>query len=413
MTSVAWVLRNARLEDDQPLVDIALDGETIAAIGPKLEITGREERDLMGRVVLPGLIEAHCHVDKNLTIDRVGNASGTLMEAIQNWVAFKPSLTKSDYLERGARGLELAMAAGTTALRTHVDVDAGGLMALEALLELKAHYRDVLEIQIVALGGPGLAGAEHAAMVTALTMGADVIGGCPAIRPDPTAEVIAALELAERFGKSVDLHVDENENPSSNSLETLADETIKRGLEGRVTAGHCCSLEFMDQATADRVMDKVALARINIVTLPACNLNLQGRGMHPTPRGLTRVKELLARGVNVVIGSDNVQDPFHPVGNYDLLHAANIAAMAAHMTSHTEMLETIRMVTDRPAQALGLENNGIQKGAKADLIVLDAYSKLASVTVLPERLMVFKSGKVVSSLSQTRTIMGREVSAWT
>jgi cytosine/creatinine deaminase len=409
MRQYAWVLRNARLEDDQPLVDIALEGGRIAAIRPKLAGMGLEERDLGGRILLPGLVEAHCHVDKNLTIDRVGNASGTLMEAIQNWVAFKPTLTKADYLERGAHGLEMAMAAGTTALRTHVDVDASGFMALESVLELKARYRDVL----VALGGPGLAGAEHDAMVEAITMGADIVGGCPAIRPDPKAEVIAALDLAERFGKPVDLHVDENENPASNSLETLADETIKRGLQGQVTAGHCCSLDFMDQSIADRVMDKVALARINIVTLPACNLNLQGRGMHPTPRGLTRVKELLARGVNVVIGSDNVQDPFHPVGHYDLLHAANIASMAAHMTSRMEMLETIRMVTNRSAQALGLENNGIHEGAKADLIVLDAYSKLASVTVLPQRLMVFKSGKVVSSVSVTRTIMGREVSTWT
>jgi cytosine/creatinine deaminase len=413
MTEFAWVLRNARLEDDQPLVDIALEGGKIAAIGPELVGQGLEEHDLKGRVVLPGLVEAHCHVDKNLTMERVGNASGTLTEAIQNWVAFKPKLTKPDYLERGARGLEMAIAAGTTALRTHVDVDASGLMALEAVLELKARYQDVLEIQIVALGGPGMGGAESDAMVTAITMGADIVGGCPAIRPDPKAEVIAALELASLFGKPVDLHVDENENPSSRSLETLAEETIKRGLEGRVTAGHCCSLDFMDQDTADRVMDKVAMARINIVTLPACNLNLQGRGMHPTPRGLTRVKELLARGVNVVIGSDNVQDPFHPVGNYDLLHAANIASMAAHMTSHAQMLETIQMVTTRPAQALGLENYGIQEGAKADLIVLDAQSKLASVTVLPTRLMVFKSGKLVSSTRITKTIMGREVSSWT
>lgn len=160
-------------------------------------------------------------------------------------------------------------------------------------------------------------------------------------------------------------------------------------------------------------MDKVAMAQIHIVTLPACNLNLQGRGMHPTPRGLTRVKELLECGVNVVIGSDNVQDPFHPVGNYDLLHAANIAAMAAHMTSHEEMLETLEMVTTRPARALGLKDYGLEVGASADLIVLDAYSKIASVTVFPERLMVFKSGQVVSSTSMTRTVMGREVSTWT
>lgn len=411
--SATWILRNARLEDGQALVDIALEGARILAIGPRLPMTALEERDLAGRVVLPGLVEAHCHVDKNLTIDRVGNASGTLLEAIQKWVAFKPNLTRQDYLERGARGLEMAMAAGTTTLRTHVDVDANGLTALEALLELKARFSDALEIQIVALGAPGLGGTELAAMVAALEMGADVVGGCPAIRSDPKAEVVAALELASRFDKPADLHVDENENPESLSLEMLADEVIARGLEGRVTAGHCCSLGFMDQAVADRVMDKVAKARINIVTLPACNLNLQGRGMHPTPRGLTRVKELLAHGVNVVIGSDNVQDPFHPVGNYDLLHAANIAAMAAHMTSQAELLETLEMVTSRPALALGLEKHGLREGARADLIVLDAISRIASVTELPQRLAVFKSGRLVSSTSLKRTVMGREVTSWT
>lgn len=410
--NAAWVLRDARLEDEA-LVDIALEGGRIVAIGQKLPIAGLEERDLAGRTVLPGLVEAHCHVDKNLTIDRVGNASGTLLEAIERWIAFKPNLTKSDYLERGARGLEMAIAAGTTTLRTHVDVDANGFAALEALLELKSRYSDALEIQIVALGAPGLGGAPLEAMIRALELGADVVGGCPAIHADPMAEVAAALDLASRFDKPADLHVDENERPDSLSLEMLADETIKRGLEGRVTAGHCCSLDFMDQRAADRVMDKVARARINIVTLPACNLNLQGRGMHPTPRGLTRVKELLARGVNVVIGSDNVQDPFHPVGNYDLLHAANIAAMAAQMTSRDELLETIRMVTNRPAQALGLEGYGLFEGARADLIVLDAHSRIASVTELPQRLAVFKAGRLVSSTSLKKTVMDKEVSSWT
>ena len=355
MTKYELVLRNARV-DDGPLQDIALETGKIVAMANRLEDSGREERNLEGRIVLPGFVEAHCHIDKTLTIDRVENASGTLLEAILNWVAFKPNLTRADYLARGRRALLMALRMGTTNLRTHVDVDAGGSLALESVLELKQEFVGRVDLQIVALGGPGVSDAEFAAMRHALELGADIVGGCPAIRSDPKAEVVRALELAEQFGRPVDLHIDENENPESLSLETLAEETIVRGLEGRVTAGHCCSLAFMDERTAARVVEKVARAKLNIVTLPACNLVLQGREMNPTPRGLTRVKQLLEAGVNVVTGTDNVQDPFQPLGNYDLLAASNLTALAAHMTGRTQMLETLEMTTTRAAKVLGLED---------------------------------------------------------
>jgi cytosine/creatinine deaminase len=397
MTKYELVLRNARV-DDGPLRDIALEAGKIVALAVKLEGSGQEERDLEGRIVLPGFVEAHCHIDKSLTVDRVENASGTLMEAIINWIAFKPNLTRADYLARGRRALLMALRKGTTNLRTHVDVDANGSPALESVLELKQEFAGRVDMQVVALGGPSVSDHEFAAMKKALEMGADIVGGCPAIRSDPKAEVIRALELAEHFGKPVDLHVDENENPDSLSLETLAEETIVRGLEGRVTAGHCCSLAFSDERTADRVIEKVARARINIVTLPACNLVLQGREMNPTPRGLTRVKQLLQAGVNVVIGTDNVQDPFQPLGNYDLLAASNLTALAAHMTGRTQMLETLEMTTTRAAKVLGLERYGLQVGCKADLVVIDAQSKLEALAQVSTNRMVIKAGKILHEL---------------
>ena len=399
MTKYELVLRNARVEGS--LQDIALEAGKIVAISDKLEDSGREERNLKGRVVLPGFVESHSHIDKTLTIDRVENASGTLMEAINNWVAFRPTLTTDDYLARGRRALMMALRMGTTNLRTHVDVDAGGLLALESVLELKQEFAGRMDMQIVALGGPGVNDTEYAAMRLALELGADIVGGCPAIRSDPKLEVLRALELAEQFGKPVDLHVDENENPESLSLETLAEETIARGLEGRVTAGHCCSLAFMDERTADRVIEKVARARINIVTLPACNLVLQGREMNPTPRGLTRVKQLLEAGVNVVTGTDNVQDPFQPLGNYDLLAAANLTALAAHMTGRAQMLETLEMTTTRAANVLGLEHHGLRVGCIADLVVIDAQSKLEALAQVSTNRMVVKAGKILYEFSDT------------
>ncbi len=400
MTKYELVLRHARV-DDGALQDIAFEAGKIVAISDKLEDSGREERNLEGRVVLPGFVESHCHIDKTLTVDRVENASGTLMEAIINWVAFKPSLTTDDYLARGRRALLMALRMGTTNLRTHVDVDANGLLALESVLELKREFAGRVDLQIVALGGPGVSNAEFAAMQQALEMGADIVGGCPAIRSNSKAEVLRAFELAEQFGKHVDLHIDENENPESLSLETLAEETIARGLEGRVTAGHCCSLAFMDERTADRVIKKVARAKINIVTLPACNLVLQGREMNPTPRGLTRVKQLLEAGVNVVTGTDNVQDPFQPLGNFDLLAASNLTALAAHMTGRTQMLETLEMTTTRAAKVLGLEHHGLQVGCNADLVVIDAQSKLEALAQVSTNRMVIKAGKILHELSNT------------
>lgn len=413
MSNLDWLLRNARVADDGPLVDIALQGERIVRMAPKLEVSAREERDLGGRVVIPGFVNVHAHLDKNLTLERVGNTSGTLLEAIERWVAFKPQLTRADYVERASRGLEMAVLNGTTAMRTHVDVDANSFMALEAILEVRERYRDAISLEVVALGAPGLGGCELQAMEDALELGADLVGGCPAIRPDGHAEITAALELAERAGKRVDLHLDENENPDSRWLEVLADEVIARGLEGVVTAGHCCSLDFMDQSTADRIMDRVAQARIAVVALPACNLNLQGRGQHPVPRGVTRIRELLKRGVNVCVGSDNVQDPFHPVGHYDLLSAAQLTVMVAHMTSPSEMLETLEMVTSRPARTMGFEDHRLAEDVKANFTVLDAKSRTSCLTVLPPRIATFRHGKLVSSSSGTVSVMGREVSRWT
>ena len=389
------IFRNAALPDGK-MVDFTVSSGQIVAINPVDTLEHFEKLDLKGRLVLPGFFETHCHLDKTLTISRVGNSAGTLLEAIHNWHAFKPSLTKADYLERGTRALEWAVRQGTLALRTHVDVDAGGLTALEAMLELKERFRDLITVQIVALGGPGLGGSEYGAMVDAITLGADLVGGCPAIRPDGGAEIEAALELAERFGKGVDLHMDENMDPNSRWLEVFANSILERGFEGQVTAGHCCSLEFMAQGDAERVMDRVARAGIHIVTLPACNLVLQGRGLHPAPRGLTRVGELLERGVNVVAGTDNVQDPFQPLGNYDLLAAAHLTALSAHLTTDAELLEVYAMVTSRAAKVLG-QNNELEVGARADFVVLNAESVLEAVRGVPERLAVFRAGEPLFS----------------
>lgn len=331
----------------------------------------------MNEIAFGGFSEIHCHLDKTLTIEAVGNESGTLLEAIRNWVAYKPQISYADYLERASRALEMALQAGTTRLRTHVDIDSSSFLALEAMLEVRQQFMGKILVQIVALGSPS---QQYSTMQSAMQMGADLVGGCPAICPDGVLEVRRALELAAEFGRGVDLHIDEND--SSNFLEVLADLVLETGFTLPVTAGHCCSLDFMAQDLATRVIEKVAAAKINIVSLPACNLNLQGREQHPMPRGITRVRELLAAGVNVCFGSDNVQDPFHPVGNYDLLYAAHLGATATHLTHQAGLEQAFAMVSRNADLAMGLESIESHK------VWIEAKSQADAVRSIAKRRVV-------------------------
>jgi cytosine/creatinine deaminase len=393
MADVAWLLKNARVGETPQTVDIAIDGGVIKAIDHNLTLQGRQEWNLNGNVVLPAFVDAHVHLDK--TFSTTFNKSGTLQEAIEVWQQEKPHLTYEGYAARMMQALQVAVLKGTTHVRSHIDIDAqNGFAALEAVLEVREKFQHLVTLQIVALGQVGLNEEETRAMQAALEMGADIVGGAPALLPNPKESIDAIFALAERYQTPIDLHIDESEDPKMLTLEYLAEKTIERGWQGLVTAGHCCSLAFVDDSVADRVMEKVKEAKLHVITLPSCNLVLMGRGLTPVPRGLTRVKELLGRGVNVAAASDNVRDPFNPIGNYDLLHIANLTAHAAHMTGARELETCIQMVTSNPAEAMGLENYGLFEGGKADLVVVDAVNVMNMLAGVPERLATFRNGEL-------------------
>lgn len=393
-----WILHNARLEDNSPLVDICIEAGKIVALEPNGSANrlfhAAQRWDLQGRVVLPGLVDAHTHLDKTYTT--LENQSGTLREAIEVWRRVKPTRTHEDIQATARKGLQMAVQNGVTAMRSHVDIGVSGqLVALEALLALREEMRDVMALQLVALGSSGGSAENRALMEQALMMGVDLIGGAPALCANPHEEIGAAFALAEQVGKPIDLHIDETEDRHMLTLEYLAEQTIKHGMQGQVTAGHCCSLAFVEADRAARVMDKVAQAQLNIITLPSCNLVLMGRQMQPTPRGTTRVKELLARGVNVCAASDNVHDPFNPFGSYDLLQIANLNAHTAHMSGESQLYTNLDMVTTHSAKTLGLSNYGLAVGMNADLLVIDAQRVLDAVVSPPVRLATFKAGRLV------------------
>lgn len=389
-----WILRQARIDDATPLTDIAIQDGRITAVANQLPITADQEWHLAGRVVLPGLVDAHTHLDK--TYFPLHNQSGTLIEAIAVWRANKRNRSKAQIQATVRRALQTAIANGITAMRSHVDVEASSdLTTVETILELREEWAAWIDLQLVALGYPGGSAENKAVIRSALTLGIDYVGGVPALTADPQHEIAATFALAEAVGKPIDLHIDETEDPQMLSLETLAEQTSAHGMQGQVTAGHCCSLAFADAVTAARVIDKVAQAGLHIITLPSCNLVLMGRSQQPVPRGVTRVKELLARGVNVSAASDNVSDPFNPFGSYDLLQIANLNAHLAHLSGTAEIQESLQMVTSRPAQVLGLPDYGIGVGKRADLVILDATTCLDAVTTIPPRLATFKNGRLL------------------
>ena len=393
---------------DSP-VDIAINDGVIMAIGTNLDVHAQEVWQLSGRVVLPGFIDLHVHLDKTLSMQHEGvvNHSGTLAEAIKRWQAIKPHLNHDDYLYRARQAVKMAMARGTTSMRSHVDVGLDiGLTALTAIIALREELRGKFDLQVVAMAAPERTVKERDLAYAAVEAGADAIGGAPGLFGDAAASIEAILELAEKTGVLIDVHIDETDDPNVRALEVLAEAVLAQGLSGRVTAGHCCSLASMPQAEADALISKVAAAKLHIVSLPSVNLVLQGRGDSVAKRrGLTRIKELLEAGVNVSAGSDNVQDPFNPLGNYDLLWIANLASHAAHLTGEAERPHALELVSDNPARAFGKRIYGIQVSAPADMVVLDHHELASSLAVMPPRYAVLKAGSPydlpMTSLSHT------------
>jgi cytosine deaminase len=385
------LIKDAQLRGRDGLFDLRIEDGVIVAIEDSLETLLEDNVcSAHGRLLLPGFVDLHTHLDK--TMCGLPNISGTLQEAITVWLGAARLHTYESVYTRARAGLERAIVHGTTALRTHVDViTPAHLESVRALLQLRQDFRGRIDLQLAALGRPGEP-ESYALMAEAIRMGVDCVGGAPLIEQNPEASVLAAFKLAARYGCPIDLHVDETEDPHVSSLRQIAALTKANGMQGRVTAGHCVSLAFMDQGAALEIVNQCAEDGVTIVTLPSCNLVLMGRNLQPTPRGVTRVKDMLAAGVNICIGSDNVRDPFNPFGDYDLLYAANLCAHVAHLSGASEIDTCLDMITRFPARAFYGRETGIAVGALADLVLLDESDPAAIVPVMPPRARVIKGG---------------------
>ena len=395
--TVDLLLRGARLPDRQSLVDIAIAGERIVGVDPVAR-PARETLDLAGRLVTPGLVEAHIHLDKALLSDRVSAPAGTLEEAIRVTGHAKRAFTAEDITTRARRVLDMAVRAGTTAMRSHVEVDPlVGLTGMEAMLPLRQEYAPALDLQLCAFAQEGIVktpGTEGL-LRRALTMGADLVGGCPYNDTDGSEHIRIVFALATAFGVDADFHVDFADEPEHLHVREIAAQTIRAGWQGRVTVGHLTELAAVPAFRQDEIIAEIAEAGLGVVSLPATDLYLMGRNdAFNVRRGLTPVRRLLEAGVPVALASNNVRNPFTPVGAADLAHMTFLAAVAAHMGTPADLRALMDAITTQPARLLRLPDYGLTPGCYADLVAWDCTRPEDAVATLPMRTLVVKRGRV-------------------
>jgi cytosine deaminase len=407
------LLRGGRVVTDGAaaprLIDLAIGADgRITRLGVALPAAGARVIDLAGRLVVPGLVDMHQHLDKSRIVRDVPNPSGTLDSALDAFRRYAAGLTVDAMVRSARRTLEACLARGTVAIRSHANVDRElGGRAVEALVRLREESRDRVRLQVVAFltssGARSDTGTARAMLEAALDAGAEVVGGVPALAPDPPDFLDMLFDVATRRGCRLDLHVDETLEPRPRYLDGVIERTRALGLGGRVVASHCSLLSALDREEARPLLEGLAAAGIGVVTLPAANLFLQGReAVRLAPRGLTRVADLLAAGVRVACGSDNVQDPFVPVGSGDMLEIARWTILAAHLLADAPAT-AFRMATATPARLMGLgDEYGIHEGAWADLLVTDAEDVDDLVRSGPlERAVLYRGRLVAGRLDST------------
>ena len=400
------LVHNATLADGRTGMGVAINAGKIALVAPALtpdNTPAHETLDAAGLLVSPPFVDAHFHMDATLSygLPRV-NASGTLLEGIALWGELKPLLTQEALVERALTYCDWAVARGLLAIRSHVDVCDPRLLAVEALLEVKRRVTPYLDLQLVAFPQDGVLrdpqGIEK--LKRALSMGVDVVGGIPHFErtmSDGARSVQLLCEIAADEGRMVDMHCDESDDPLSRHIETLAFETQRLGLQGRVTGSHCTSMHSMDNYYVSKLLPLIAEAGVSVVANPLINITLQGRhDTYPKRRGLTRVPELLAQGINVAFGHDCVMDPWYSLGSADMLEVASMGLHVAQMTSQAAMRECFEAVTTRPAAILGLDGYGLDPGCNADFVLLQARDPIEAIRLRATRLAVYRRGKCVA-----------------
>lgn len=412
------VVRNARLHPTRGVatepVDLGVSGDRIVAIRPRGELHADSARELDadGSLLSPPLVDPHVHLDAVLTVGEPRyNESGTLIEGILTWAERKPSLTVEDVKRRAREAIHWEVAQGTGLIRSHVDVCDPKLTALRALLELRDEVRELVDLRLIAFPQDGILSFPDGAelMREAIRLGCDVIGGIPhyeLTREDGVAEVNFIFDLARETGRPIDLHCDETDDPESRFLEVVAARSIRDGMQGRVVAGHTTAMASYNDAYAFKLFQILRRAGVTIVANPLDNITLQGRfDSYPKRRGMTRVKELDAAGINVACGHDSIMDPWYPLGRGSMLDALSMLVHVGQMTGRGELFRAYEMVTTNAARGAEIDDWRIAEGCAASFVVFDCTDEAEAIRLRPAARWVVRNGRIVAETQPAASVV--------
>ena len=393
------ILRNARISGtapDSPLMDIAIQGEAIAAVAPHLEAEGKEW-SVGGRLVSPGLIETHIHLDKSRIMDRCSAAPDRGTDHMARVAAVKPGFTQEDVYARAQATVEECVVNGASHMRTHVELDPNvGQRGFEALKQLAADYRWAIDIEICVFAQEGWTNAPEtdANIVAALQNGATVVGGAPGYDPDHGGQIRRIFELAREYDVDVDIHLDVGYTTDDMDIHLVCELTEQYGWGGRVAVGHGTKYASLPPAQLRDLGARLADTGVAVTVLPATDLFVTGRHLdHDVIRGVADANALLACGVNCSLSTNNVLNPFTPFGDCSLVRIANLYANVAQRGGQAELAECFEMLTHRSARLLRRDDYGIEAGKPADLVVWNAHSGAEAVATVARPVYGFKRGR--------------------
>lgn len=389
--------------------EIAIAEGRIVEVAPQIHAAATQVIDAQHKLVIPGLVDGHIHLDKALLLSQYPAQDGTFAEALQQTLRLKQQFTAEDIHRRACRILDAAIAFGVTAMRSHVEVDPVlGLLAVETLLPLKQRYAWGITLQIAAFAQEGITnqpGTEDL-FQQALSMGADLVGSAPYVDPDPVRNIQTVFDLAQDFDCDVDFHLDFLDNDDPMLVSIVIEETLKRGWQGRVCLGHMTRLAGLPPAELQTIASGLREAGISVLALPASDLYMMSRGdTHNVRRGVAPIHQLIQHGANAGIATNNVQNLFTPFGDGDVLKMATLTAQVLQLGTTTEHELCLDMATTRAAQAIGIKDYGIAAGCAADMVILDATSASEAVATAPASRTTIKHGRVVAQTSLQTKLM--------
>lgn len=397
------LLKNATLPDGRRNISVGVQDGRVTVVEVGLDAPAQETVDAGGYLLSPHFVDPHFHMDATLSygLPRV-NQSGTLLEGIALWGELKPLLTADVLIQRALTYCDWAVSKGLLAIRSHVDTSDPSLLAVDALLEVKKQVTPYIDLQLVAFPQDGLlrtpGGVDN--LKRALDKGVDVVGGIPHFErsmAEGAASVKLLCEIAAERGLLVDMHCDESDDPLSRHIESLAFEAQRLGLQGRVTGSHCTSMHSMDNYYVSKLLPLIAESGVSVIANPLINITLQGRhDSYPKRRGMTRVPELMAAGVNVAFGHDCVMDPWYGLGSGDMLEVAHMGLHVAQMTSQQGIRDCFDAVTTHAAKVMQLKNYGLAVGCDASFVLLQARDATEAIRLRANRLKVWKKGKLLA-----------------